>query len=89
MRFVFLGSCFPCHVPSFLFRLLGRTVFESGDIRIVVEKNKLCNIDYEFTNYPLMAPETKDLLKGMLLKDPQKRYTVEELMDHRFFVEEK
>ncbi len=68
---------------------MGKSVFEGEDVRIVVEKNKLCNIDYDFTNYPLMAPEPKDLLKGMLLKDPSKRYTIDELMDHAFFVQEK
>lgn len=50
--------------------LLGKSVFEGKDVREVVEKNKLCEIDYEFKQYPFVSPLIKDLLKGMLAKTP-------------------
>lgn len=37
-------------------------------MRLVVEKNKMCEIDYEFKNYPMVSPLIKDLLRGMLMK---------------------
>lgn len=64
-------------------------MFEGEDMRLVVEKNKECKIDYEFREYPLMSPKIKDLLVGMLRKEPSKRYTVEQLMEHGFFSEER
>lgn len=67
MYFRLVSSSIFCTFITY-FSLLGKTVFEGEDMRLVVEKNKLCEIDYEFRNYPMVSPLIKDLLRGMLIK---------------------
>jgi len=64
-----------------LFALVyGNVPFLAPTIPALYEKIK--NDDLKFPNIPHLSEELKDLIRKMLVKDPQKRATLPQIMDH-------
>lgn len=58
---------------------LAKTVFEIYDC--------ICTQKLRFTDQPKVSRSLKDLIKKMLVKEPQKRATLQEVTRHAWFVE--
>lgn len=52
-----------------------------------VEKllKKIVNVDYKFPEKKVLSAECKDMINGLLKKDPKKRFTVKQICGHPWF----
>lgn len=66
--------------------LTGHEPFEANSEEELLEKNKRCKIDFDFSRANLnLKPTTKDLLKRMLEADPAKRLDSKNCLNHVAF----
>jgi serine/threonine protein kinase len=59
--------------------LSGKLPFEG---EAVIEKIKCCEPDFSGPSWKGISPQARDLCRGLLVKDPQRRITVEEVLEH-------
>lgn len=64
--------------------LLGKSPFRAGNYKDMINLNKECVIDYESQIYQNVPKTALELLKSLLEKDPSKRITAEEALNHQF-----
>ena len=65
------------------FILLSGTVpFWDEDNFKLFEKIKACRYDFSASTWDKVSPEAKDFVKKILVADPKKRLTAEQMMDH-------
>ncbi|EAS07867.2 Serine/Threonine kinase domain protein (macronuclear) [Tetrahymena thermophila SB210] len=67
--------------------LTGKTVFPGNKFSQVLEKNKLCQIQLSGARYEQISQEALDLLGKLLQKDPRRRISAKDALQHPFFSE--
>ena len=63
--------------------LIGKTPFETNHFSELLEKVK--RMDYSFPKNKNIDNDAKDLVNKKLVKDPSKRLTLEQILEHKFF----
>lgn len=63
----------------------GRPPFETTDVKTTYSKIKNCN--YSFPDNVTLSPTTKRFISKMLMKDPSRRATIDEILNDGFFTE--
>ena len=77
-------------VGSILFSLLTlKNLFTAPDPRIVMEQNKYCDFDNLEHRMRRCSPQSIDLVRQLLCKDPLRRPTAISALNHAWFSEEK
>lgn len=67
--------------------LCGDLPFYNPDEKKKFEAIKQCNWSFSATVWEDISDEAKDLISNLLVKDPKKRLTCAEIMDHEWFAE--
>lgn len=70
-----------CGIILFLL-LTGALPFQNEDMNQLYEQINLCRVDYP--NW--MPPDAKDLISKLLEKDPEKRYSLDDVKSHKWFL---
>lgn len=65
--------------------MTGEAVFPGSQFKDVLQKNKLCAINFDKNIYDPLSKQAKDLLMRMLDKNPETRITTSEALKHPFF----
>lgn len=65
--------------------LTRKAVFEGTKYEEVYKKNKEMNIKLEGERYSNIDPQAMNLLKKMLLSNPNERVSAEEALNHEYF----
>ena len=63
--------------------IIGKPPFETSEIKQTYKRIKA--IDYSFPENSPISDEAKDLISRILVLDPAKRPSIEEIFDHPFF----
>jgi polo-like kinase 1 len=63
--------------------LIGKPPFETSDVKTTYKKIKQNN--YCFPESPKISPQAKDLVKTILTLDPEKRPSLNQILEHEFF----
>ena len=63
--------------------LIGKTPFETNNFSELLEKVK--RMDYSFPKNKNIDNDAKDLINKILVKDPSKRLTLDQIVEHKFF----
>ena len=63
--------------------IIGRPHFETSEIKQTYKRIKA--IQYSFPDNVPISDEAKDLITKILILDPAKRPTVDQIFDHPFF----
>ena len=58
--------------------IVGRPPFETNDVKLTYSKIKSCN--YSFPDFISLSPSTKKFIGKMLIKDPSRRSTIDEIL---------
>lgn len=66
--------------------LYGKPPFQSKNVEAIYDRIK--RIDYEFPENNTVSEEAKDLIMSLLTFDPERRPTLERIMEHPFFLGE-
>lgn len=69
--------------------MTGEAVFPGKKFNEVLKKNKICEIDLEKKEYDNLSMSAKDLLRRMLEKEPLKRISAVEALQHPYFTSTK
>ncbi|EGR29214.1 protein kinase domain protein [Ichthyophthirius multifiliis] len=69
--------------------LLQQSVFVGTKFNEVLNLNKECKIDFTQKMYTELPENALDLLKKMLEKDPKRRITAQEALNHQYFQQQK
>jgi polo-like kinase 1 len=62
--------------------LIGKSPFETSDVKKTYTKIKMNS--YTFPEHVILSESSKNLIQNILLLDPSKRLTLEEIMAHPF-----
>ena len=63
--------------------LIGKTPFETQHFEELLRK--LNKLDYSFPKNIKISDDAKDLISKILVEDPSKRPTLEQILEHQFF----
>jgi len=63
--------------------IIGKPPFETQEIKLTYKRIKA--IDYSFPETAPISDEAKDLITKILVLDPSRRPTIDEILDHPFF----
>ena len=44
-----------------------------------------CELTFDMKEWEIVSPEAIDLIKNILVKDPKKRYSAKEVLEHSWF----
>src|SRR5690349_2822898 len=84
----FHSICLPSHSTH-----LGILMYEFlfGNPPFFSEKEKdtyirICNVDLKFPSQPAVSAEAKDLMKKLIVKDPNQRLQLKDLIYHPFMI---
>lgn len=66
-------------------RLTGVSPFGEGDIQEILERNKICEIDFPKSLWGNISQEALDLVISMTNKDQYQRRTAREYLEHKWF----
>lgn len=66
-------------------QLIGKPPFETPDVKSTYKKIKACN--YEFPESTTISDNARNLIKKILVLDPSKRPTLEEILSDPFMCE--
>ena len=67
--------------------LCGKTPFPSSKLKKVIAMNKECDIKFTSRQFKNYSENCMDLLTRMLEKDPDKRISSKEALQHKYFFE--
>lgn len=67
-------------------RLTGRSAFDGKEFKEILEQNKAAKIDFSVSTLKKVAPNTVQLLKMMLMTDPNERISAPDALKHPYFV---
>jgi serine/threonine protein kinase len=65
--------------------LTGRPVFRGYNVNEILLKNKKCEVEYPPKYWDKISMKAKDLVMRMLERDPSKRITASEALEHEWF----
>ena len=65
--------------------LVGRPPFDGKSGEEIINSIKTKNFDESNQNFVKRSPEVKDLVKGLLIKDKNKRLSAKEALNHKWF----
>ena len=68
--------------------LLGCSVFDGKKYNEILTQNRACNFDFSREIYQTLPKSTFDILTMMLEKDPTKRITADQALNHGYFTDE-
>lgn len=63
--------------------VVGRPPFETNDIKTTYSKIKSCN--YSFPDTVSLSKNTKKFIAKMLMREPSRRATIDEILNDDFF----
>lgn len=63
----------------------GRPPFPGSEYNEVLAQNRACKIDFTKDMYQKLPPEWLDLMRRLLEKDPKKRISAKDALNHEFF----
>jgi polo-like kinase 1 len=66
--------------------LIGKPPYETSDVKKTYKRIRVN--DYSFPEHVKISDNAKKLIKGILVLDPDKRFTFAEIMNHPFFTTE-
>ena len=66
--------------------LIGKTPFEDKDDQLIIKKIKLNS--YSFPNNVIISENAKNLISKILILDPKKRPSLDQILIHDFFTQE-
>lgn len=66
--------------------LIGKTPFETQNFCELLDKVK--RMDYTFPKNKKISDDAKDLISKILVEDPSKRLTLDQILEHKFFKKE-
>ena len=66
--------------------LIGKTPFEDKDDQLIIKKIKLNS--YSFPNNVIISENAKNLISKILILDPKKRPSIDQIIIHDFFTQE-
>ena len=77
-------------VGSILYSILSlKNLFNGDTYQEIMDNNRICNLKYIQLDLYRCSPESKDLLRLLLSKDPEKRPTAIQALAHPWFFNEK
>ena len=82
-------SCFFSFNSVLYFRytfLIGKPPYETSDVKKTYKRIRVN--DYSFPEHVKISENARKLIKGILVLDPDKRFTFAEIMNHPFFTTE-
>ena len=79
------SSCIFCKTFRYIFRLCGVSPFHGKSYHEVLMKNKEGIVLFEDKYWSAVSPEGKDLVAGMVKKNPSERISAQEALEHKWF----
>lgn len=64
---------------------MGEMIFRGASSREVSQLNNRGEIDLGFARHPALTEDIRSLLAGMLRREPEKRFSAQEVVSHPFF----
>ena len=77
-----------CGVIMYLM-LCGKQPFEGDNDEEIYDKIRKCNINFLDEEWDIISNDAKDLIKKLLIKDPNKRYSAKEALAHPWIIKNK
>jgi calcium-dependent protein kinase len=77
-----------CGVIMYLM-LCGKQPFEGDNDEEIYDKIRKCNINFLDEEWDIISNDAKDLIKKLLIKDPNKRYSAKESLAHPWIIKNK
>jgi calcium-dependent protein kinase len=69
--------------------LCGKQPFEGDNDEEIYDKIRKCNINFLDEEWDIISNDAKDLIKKLLIKDPNKRYSAKEALAHPWIIKNK
>ena len=77
-----------CGVMMYLM-LCGKQPFNGDNDEEIYDKIRLCKIDFNDEEWDIISHDAKDLIKKLLIKDTDKRYSAKQALEHPWIVKNK
>lgn len=85
MRYIFPRGPIALPVPIIWHRILKKPLFNGKKLEEVIELNNKCEIDEDAPQFKIIHKNARNLLLGMLKKDPEERLGIQQVISHPFF----
>ena len=67
----------------YVYFIIGKPPFETNNVKEIYKRIKMGN--YSFPENEVISEPAKDLIRSLLVLDPQKRLKLDEILNHDFF----